>query len=384
MKNKHSLISPSNFERRMLCAGSLFAEKDLPEQTSKYAEKGKLLHKRTELYNAYLGFTETQKFYYDTYAICKWSDGLFKDDKNAVIDAATYFQKLKNEKSHTVILGEFHEIKRNLSFIHPEMKGGTADSVLLMLDIKTQNVEVHVIDYKFGKGVAVDAYKNYQLLLYCIGVLHDEKIKKRIDGKQYSVHLHIVQPFIKNSRWDLTLIDVVGYINNKDFYKKVAEDAYDPNAKRTPDKKACEFCKAKPTCYALAKTVPKLDTDVFDLEDDEISKIYDNRDLIKMYLRSIEEHIRNKISTTGFDGYELAPKMSNRKWTQEASKELPKLLGDDKAFDIAKKLITITRAEKLLDKETMSKLTIREVSGDEIVKITTQLNIKNYSNYFND
>ena len=381
MKNKHSLISPSNFERRMLCPGSLNAEKDLPEQTSTYAQLGTMLHKRTALYHEYLKFSEATKLKYDEQAKVKWSDGLFEDDKNAVIDAASYFQKLKNEKGHTVILGEFHEMKCNLSFIYPDMKG-TADSVLLLLDIKTQNVEVHVTDYKFGKGVTVDAYKNFQLLMYAIGVLHDEKIKKKIDGKQYSVHLHIVQPFIRNSRWDLTLIDTVCYINNIDRYKKIAEACYDPNAKRTPDKKACQFCKAKPTCYALAKTVPKLDTDVFDLEDDEISTIYDNKDLIKMYLISIEEHIRNKISTTGFDGYELVPKMSNRKWTADAPAELSFILGD-KAHEITKKLITITRAEKLLDKEIMSKLTIKEVSGDEIVK-TEDKSIKIFKNFNND
>lgn len=381
MKNKHSLISPSNFERRMLCPGSLFAEKDLPEQTSKYAQVGMMLHERTVVYHKYLSLTESSKLNYDESAKVKWSDGLFEEDKNAVIDAANYFQKLKNEKSHTVILGEFHEMKCDLSFIYPDMKG-TADSVLLLLDIKTQNVEVHVIDYKFGKGVAVDAYKNYQLLLYTLGVMHDENIKKRIDGKQYSVHLHIVQPFIKNSRWDLTLIDVVGYINNIDHYKKVAEACHDPNAKRTPDKKACQFCKAKPTCYALAKTVPKLDTDVFDLEDDEIATIYDNRELIKMYLTSIEEYIRNKISTTGFDGYDLVPKMSNRKWTADAPAELSFILGD-KAHEITKKLITITKAEKLVDKETMSKLTIKEVSGDEIVK-TEDKSIKIFENFNND
>jgi len=379
MKTKHSLISPSNFERRMLCPGSLNAEKDLPEQTSTYAQMGTLLHERTAIYHEYLKFSEATKLQYNEQAKVKWSDGLFEDDKNAVIDAANYFQKIKNEKSHIVILGEYHEMKCNLSFIYHDMKG-TADSVLLMLDIKTQNVEVHVIDYKFGKGVVVDAYKNFQLLMYAIGVLHDEKIKKRIDGKQYSVHLHIVQPFIRNSRWDLTLIDTVCYINNIDRYKKVAEACYDPNAKRTPDKKACQFCKAKPTCYALAKTVPKLDTDVFDLEDDEISKIYDNKDLIKMYLTSIEEYIRNKISTTGFDGYELVPKMSNRKWTQEANKELPKILGDN-AYEITKKLIGLGKAEKLLDKETMSKLTTKEVSGDEIVK-TKFKKIENYDDHF--
>lgn len=367
MKNKHSLISPSNFERRMLCPGSLHAEKDLPEQISKYAQLGNLLHERTVLYHKYLAFIETARLNYDNNAKVKWSDGLFDEDKNAVIDAATYFQKLKNEKSHTVILGEFHEMSCDLSFIYESMKG-TADSVLIMLDIKTQNVEVHVIDYKFGKGVAVDAYKNFQLLMYAIGILHDDSIKKRIDNKQYSVHLHIVQPFIKNSRWDLTLIDTTCYINNIDRYKKVAEACYNPNAKRIPDKKACQFCKAKPTCPALAKTVPNLNIDVFDLDANEIAAIYENRELIKMYLTSIEEYIRNKISSDGFDGYELVPKMSNRKWTYEATVELPKLLGND-AYEITRKLIGLGKAEKLLDKQTINNLTIKEVSGDEIVKI---------------
>ena len=44
--SKHTLISPSSFERRMLCPGSLNAEKDLPVTTSVYAEKGTMLHDR--------------------------------------------------------------------------------------------------------------------------------------------------------------------------------------------------------------------------------------------------------------------------------------------------------------------------------------------------
>ena len=44
--SNHTLISPSSFERRMLCPGSLMAEKDLPVTTSVYAEKGTMLHDR--------------------------------------------------------------------------------------------------------------------------------------------------------------------------------------------------------------------------------------------------------------------------------------------------------------------------------------------------
>ena len=61
MKIQHSLISPSNFERRMLCPGSLNAEKDLPEQTSTYAQVGTMLHERTALYIEYLNTRKDKK-----------------------------------------------------------------------------------------------------------------------------------------------------------------------------------------------------------------------------------------------------------------------------------------------------------------------------------
>jgi len=358
METQHSLISPSNFERRMLCAGSLNAEKDLPNTTSKYAEEGSMLHERTTLY--------LESLQCSSKGSTSWDDGLTQGQKEAVVDAGTYFNKLK-DVSHTLVLGEFHERKYSLAFIHADMKG-TADSVLILENTETQIVEVHVIDYKFGKGVRVNAYWNYQLILYFLGVVNDLKIKNIIGNKTISVHLHIVQPYIKNTRWDVNEIDIIA-VRKKNTYLDVVKNAYDLNAVRTPHYKACRFCKAKPTCYALAKTVPKMDTDVFDLEDDEIAVIYDNTELVKLYLSSIEEYIRNKISNGGFEGYELEGKLSNRKWTDDAILQLPILLGEDKAFEITKKPITIGKAEKLLDKITMDELTTREVSGTEIVKI---------------
>lgn len=377
MKNKHSLISPSNFERRMLCPGSLNAEKDLPEQTSKYAAEGTMLHERTALYISSL-YMKTEKN-------SLWNIDLTEDQIEAVKHAGDYFNKLKDNPDLDVIV-EFHEKKFSLEFIHLDMKG-TVDSALVLRNRKTKQLFLHIIDYKFGKGVAVDAYKNYQLLMYAMGVLWSRDLSSltgRYVINAYVVNMHIVQPYIRNSNWEIKDIELMEFLGSsaRAKYKRIAENCYDSDAKRIPDKKACQFCKAKPTCYALAKTVPKLDTDVFDLEDDEIAAIYDNRDLIKMYLTSIEEYIKNKISTSGFDGYELVPKMSNRKWTADAPAELSFILGDN-AHEIIKKLITITRAEKLVDKETINKLTIKEVSGDEIVK-TEDKSIKIFENFNND
>ena len=346
----HSLISPSSFERRFLCAGSYNAEKHLPAVTSKYAEEGTMLHERTAMY------LESKS---------NWDENLTNSQKDAVKNSGDYFNSLKDDENK-IILGEFHEKKYSLSFIEESMKG-TADSVLLLEDTNNQNVEVHVIDYKFGKGVVVNAYENYQLLLYFLGVINHSYIKQLLKGKVIAVHLHIVQPFIKSTKWSLTEEDIIKFCDIS-FYKKVVEACKDPNAKRIASKKACMFCKAKATCPSISKIIPKLNVDVFDLEDDEIATIYDNRDLIKSYLNSIEEYIQNKITNEGFEGYELKDKLSNRKWTKDAKVALEILLGDQ-AKIVTKNLITIGKAEKLLDKKIINQLTTREVTGVEIIKV---------------
>lgn len=376
MKTQHSLISPSNFERRMLCPGSLNAEKDLPDVYSKYAEEGKLLHEKTI---EYIGickqvYRDEEKYGYiweqsslssitDEQEKCL--DELNKEQQEAVIRACEYYFSFWNKR----IMYAPHEQTYDLSFIYPGMKG-TADSILIIDNTRNEDkYEIHIIDYKFGKGVSVQAYQNYQLILYYLGAINDPEIKHHMSKHtKISVHLHIVQPFRNNSVWDLT-DDEVLEINNLNIYLDVVNKCYSSNAIRIPHKKACQFCKAKPTCPALAKTVPNPDIDFFGLEDTEIAAIYDNRELISMYMSSIEQYITNRINDGGFENYALVNKMSNRKWNNEALIELKNILGDE-AFETTTKLIPIGKAEKLVGKDSdiINKLVTREVTGVEIVK----------------
>lgn len=364
MTTQHSLISPSNFERRRLCPGSLNAEKDLPEQTSSYAQLGTLLHERTALYIEYLN-TRKDK-------MLPWHAGLFDDDKNAVQEAGDYFNKLKDVED-TVVLYEAHEKKYSLSFIYPDMKG-TVDSVLVLRNVKTKDVTLHVVDYKFGKGVAVDAFENYQLLLYAMGFIYSEDSKSRIfvnNRGKLRINLHIVQPYIRNSNWELTDIEQLKFLGHSalERYKEIAENCYKPDAQRTASKEACQFCKAKATCSTLANFVPNTKTKLGELSNEQISAIYDNKDLINMYLKSVEEHIKNKLEQGSFMNYTLKPKLSNRKWNDDAYDYLVENLSEE-AFEVSSKLIGITKAEKLLGKEVVNKLTVREEGENEIIKIT--------------
>lgn len=351
MTTQHSLISPSNFERRMICPGSLNAEKDLPHTTSVYAEEGTMLHdKVNQLITGGL----------------LWDSGLDKDQKEAVYDAAGYYVDIIRT-NNVLPVKEIHEQTFDLSFIYPGMKG-TADSVLITLNEETDSYDLHVIDYKFGKGISVNAHQNYQLLLYYLGVVNDPEIEELLQAKKYNVHLHIVQPYKFNSVWSLNDTEKLLF-SNLEMYQDVAQKCYVPDAPRVANKKACQFCKAKPTCPALASFVPNTKTKLGELSDSEIANIYDNKDLIAMYIKAVEDHIKGKLEQGSFMNYILKPKLSNRKWNDEAYDYLLGALGYN-AFETSKKLITITKAEKALGKEVVSGLTIREEGENEIVKIT--------------
>ena len=362
MKTNHSLISPSNFERRLICPGSLHAEKDLPGQTSVYAEEGKMLHDKVNEV-----ITSKNKLAtYENYTF---------EQEEAVNRAVDYFSDLVENAD--LVIKEIHEKTFDLSFIYPDMLG-TADSILITLDKETNIYDLHVIDYKFGKGVLVNAYNNYQLLLYYLGVINDPEISELLSGKEYNVHLHIVQPYRYNSCWCLSNDEKLKF-SDLEMYRDVAKKCYVSNAPRIPNKKACQFCKAKPTCPALSKTIPDVKIKLSELTDAEIANIYDNKDLITMYLKSLEEYIKDKLEQGSFMSYELKAKVSNRKWADEAYNYLSENFGD-KVFEVSHKLIGIAKAEKILGKDLVNQLTTRERGKNEIVKIDT----KDYADYFND
>lgn len=355
MKNKHSLISPSSFQRRMLCHGSLHAEKDLPETTSVYAEEGIMLHERVA------SFLDTL----DDVMCRQWCIGLTESQARAVKDCVMYCSDI-TESFGGGTVGNLNEGKYDLSFIYKDMKG-TADSVLLLEN--EGNIEIHVIDYKFGKGVAVNAKYNRQLLLYAIGVLNDAQVKEFIGASDTTLHLHIVQPYISNSRWDLTKEERREYCDIE-FYKKIAEACYDPNAKRTPHKSACRFCKAKPTCPALAKKLPKLDVDISTMSSNQIAAIYDSKDLIKMYMNSITEHMTKEIEGGGLKGYGLEKRFGNLKWVEGSEAKIMEVLGDDTYVNDTT-LISVAKAKLLgkMDEFDLVELTERKIIGSKIVKV---------------
>jgi hypothetical protein len=358
------------------------AEKDLPYKTSIHAETGTMLHDRV---NQLITAENTD-----------WIEGLTDEQQIAVVNAAAYYNNLKFGTLE--IVKEIHEETFSLKFLMDGMQG-TADSVLILYDNETNTCQIHVIDYKFGVGVAVKARDNYQLMLYALGVyMHPEisnvvKYKCNLGGSQQpfrftTAHLHIVQPYLQNSRWDLSKEELTSLVSGSrmQLIKQAIVNANEPDAVRIPSTKACQFCRAKPTCPALNAMLPAMDKSgdkhlieakVRLLTDDEIASIYERKDIINMYLKSIEEYIKERLSKGEFANYQLRPKLSNRKWNVEAEEFLVDKLGDN-AYEVTKKLITIGKAEKILGRDEIRNLTVRVEGEDEIVKI--EHSIEHYLN----
>ena len=157
----HAILSASGASRWMACTPSARLEEQFPDSTSEYAKEGTLAHELCEL----------------------------KVRKNLIepMHTRTYNSKLKKIKEHELwqdemekhtdtyleyIQGLVHSynctpavmVEKKVDFSSYVPDGfGTADCIIIA------DGTLHVIDFKYGKGVAVSAENNPQMKLYGLG-----------------------------------------------------------------------------------------------------------------------------------------------------------------------------------------------------------------------
>lgn len=163
----HALLSPSSAERWLACPPSARLNDKYDDPSSVYAEEGTLAHSFGEtLLKAALKQISPQKkgaelkklreheLYYKN----------MEDEVQEYVDyvLAEYEAALEADPAAEV----FIEQKLDLSRFAPE-SFGTGDAVILCKDY------VHVIDLKFGRGIAVEADDNPQLKLYGLGAAEE-------------------------------------------------------------------------------------------------------------------------------------------------------------------------------------------------------------------
>ena len=136
------------------------------------------------------------------------------------------------------------EVKLNYTHIAPS-GFGTGDMILVGKTSDGQGV-IHVIDFKGGRGVFVEADHNTQMMLYAIGALAAYGYIWDID----IIRMTIVQPRLDNiSTFECSRSELEAW---GESIKPIAKLAYEGKG----EQKAgdwCRFCRAKPVCRACAE-----------------------------------------------------------------------------------------------------------------------------------
>lgn len=366
MPGAHSLLSPSAAERWMFCPGSVALTKDMPEETSPYAEEGSMAHRLCELLARDVfksDLTDDEKAELEEHR---------KSDPAEMLKAADEYVK----EITSIISGrevdyiDFEHVL-DVSAVTTEANGrGTADCLLLV------SGELWVVDFKYGAGVPVPVKNNPQLEIYLLSAFAELSMFYRIE----KLGACIVQPRMENvARTPLVASDKADKAIT--FYRfggaralALCKKAELENGDLRPGEKSCRFCKGKAVCPALRK---KVETAVLqEFEDisekaelapavveavksipvpttpEALARAYGYLKLIRDWCDAVDERMFSSLrSGQRVPGYKLvAGRAGARKWGDDKAAEeiLRKALGAQKAYD--KKLISPTAAERLAKK----------------------------------
>lgn len=336
----HAKLSASGSAMWINCPGSIKANEGLVDKGSVFAAEGTAAHELAEMCLV----NETNPSDYLGQKI----NG-FEVDNEMVEHISGYVNYVRS------INGQ-HHYEQRVDFSNWVKDGfGTSDAIVL--DGKT----LHCIDLKYGRGVAVDAEKNSQGLLYGLGAYESFSV---FEDDFDTVKIHIYQPRIHNySDWEISVMDLLAW---GDWVKERAQLALSDNAPRLPGEKQCKWCKAKATCKALADYTNELITAEFDdltpsadadkLTDEQLANVLAHKSLITEWLNAVEHHALEKLEHgEKVPGFKLVAGRSIRKWSDNAESVLAEKLGDN-AY--TKKLIGIGDAEKLVGKKQLAELDI--------------------------
>ena len=350
-ERKHSLLSPSGAHRWLTCTKSAQLEAQYPDSASSAAAEGTLAHEIAEVkVRGYFFTTEWTKRKVTLAINRKKKDPVFQNEMLGYTD--DYLEEIKKvalafKSSPTIIVEEEFDLRK---FIPEDDAHGSPDCVLI------SQGEMHVFDFKYGKGVPVSAERNPQLQLYALGAYERYKLVYAID----KVILHIIQPRLENySTWELTKDELMAFANKVSERAALAASG---GGTFNPTESACRFCRARAVCRARAEknvemaflTDRKPDT----ISDSEIGLYLAKGKDVARWLKDVEEYALSAcLAGRNIDGWKAVEGRSTRKWTDpEKAFDALKAGGIDEAVLYDRKPITLAAAEKIVGKKEFANL----------------------------
>ncbi|MFT4414632.1 MULTISPECIES: DUF2800 domain-containing protein [Bacillaceae] len=261
---------------------------------------------------------------------------------------------------------------------------GTGDCIII------GDKKLHIIDFKYGMGVLVDAVENPQMKLYALGAL--EIYDSLYDIEEVS--MTIFQPRRENvSTWTIPVKELKDWAENE--LKPKAKKAYDGEGEYLTGE-WCTFCRAAVKCRARAEEKLKLAQMEFKLPplllDSEIEEVLSKLSDLTKWANEIIAYATDAAVNHGkeWHGFKVVEGRSIRKYKdEEAVAEVAKANGYKDIY--RQSLITLTEMQKLMGKKKFEQILgglIHKPPGKPMLVPNSDkrpaMNISNVKNEFNE
>jgi hypothetical protein len=344
--NEHALLSASGAHKWLSCTPSARLEETLPESTSGYAEEGRLAHSIAELkvrkfiepmsqrtFNSQLKKLRENSLYQDE--MLRHTD-TYLDYVSSIVHGCESAPHIAVEK------------KLNYSLYVPE-GFGTGDCIIV------GGNTLHVIDFKYGKGVPVSATENPQMMLYALGAYTEYSFLFDI----WDIQMAIVQPRLDGiSEYRMAASDLLAW---GESIRPVAQRAFDGQGEFVAGDH-CRFCRAKSLCRARTEfgtsleehrmMVPPL------ISNAEVGQILVRAHLLAAWVKDLEEYALNEcLAGNEIPGWKAVEGRSTRQFTdQDAAFKTLTTNGVEEAMLYKREPLTLAKVEDLLGKPRFTEL----------------------------
>ena len=305
----------------MNCPGSVRASRGMPDNSSVYSREGTAAHALGE---------RCLRAEVEPYAFLGASFEGVEVTEEMVEAVSVYVREVRRAQfEHLSIL--WIERPFDLASLNPPgPMWGTPDALVWQAKRK----HLYVFDLKYGQGVAVDAKDNAQLRYYALGAT----LSLPPGAVPETITIVIVQP--RASHPDgIVRSETLTFAELMDFTSDLMGAAQRTLAEDAPLVPGpwCRFCRAAPTCRALADhalavaqvefTAPEPviePPDPATLPKEVLFRALDHADVLEDWLRSVRAYALHKLEedeSWGEGRFKLVAKRATRRWASDAAVE---------------------------------------------------------------
>lgn len=353
MSSAHALLSASSSHKWLHCTPSARLEETFPESTSTYAEEGRLAHEIAEL--------KLRKHFLEPMGPKTFNSRLKKLQQHPLYqpEMLTHTDEYLDYVSKVVHGYDSRPhiaVEKRLDYSRYAPEGfGTGDCIIIGGKV------LHVIDFKYGKGVPVSAEENPQMMLYALGALEEYSLLFEIE----TVKMVIVQPRLSSISWYETAVSELTSWGESS--KPAAQKAFEGTGDFVPGE-WCRFCRAKATCRARCDTYTALED--FGkvppplISNEEVGEILARAQELAAWVKNLEEYALTEcLAGNEIPGWKAVEGRSVRQFVDtDQAFAVMKQAGYDEALLYERKPITLTAVEKLLGKKSFQELLANQIN----------------------